>query len=255
MEYTGTNISTGGIVTSSQTYQFDVAYPDLGPDQLLSHRGMLRILQEAAAIASDEVGYGIKDIERNGVFWILSGWRLELLERCPWRETITVETWPRTMDGFISDRDFLAYRGKTLAARATSHWLLVNAATGRAARVTDAVRAAYDTDSRTLFDTPIPGNGKSPAGARMTFSTTAGRRDIDTNRHVNNICYLDYALEALPEAVYQNLPRTVEITFRRQILPGTPIRCLYAQLEDGRHQVEIQSGEEKTTCHAFAWFY
>ena len=174
MEYTGTNISTGGIVTSSQTYQFDVAYPDLGPDQLLSHRGMLRILQEAAAIASDDRGYGMKDIPRTGVFWILSGWRLELLERCPWRETITVETWPRTMDGFISDRDFLAYRGKTLAARATSHWLLVNAATGRAARVTDAVRAAYDTDSRTLFDTPIPGNGKSPAGARMTFSTTAG---------------------------------------------------------------------------------
>ncbi len=232
-----------------------MAYPDLGPDRLLSHRGMLRILQEAAAIASDDRGYGMKDVPRTGVFWILSGWRLELLERLPWRSPVTVVTWPRSLEGFTSDRDFLACCGQTLVARATSHWLLVSTATGRAARITDAVRAAYELDSRTLFDTPIPSNGKSPADAPVTFSTTAGRRDIDTNRHVNNICYLDYALEALPEEVYRSLPPTVEISFRRQILPGTPIRCLYSPTEDGRCQVEIQSGEEKLTRHAFVWFY
>ena len=27
------------------------------------------------------------------------------------------------------------------------------------------------------------------------------------------------------------------------------------QMAEFNHQVEIQSGEEKTTCHAFAWFY
>lgn len=230
-------------------------YPDLGPDQLLSHRGMLRILQEAAAIASDERGYGMKDIPRNGVFWILAGWRLELLERVPWRSRLTVQTWPRSMDGFLSDRDFLVSCGETPVARATSRWLLVSTSTGKAARVTDEVRAAYDLDGRVLFDTPISGNGRTPAGTPAAFSATVGRRDIDTNHHVNNIHYLDYALEALPEEVFLHFPRTVEITFRRQILLGTPIRCLYSRTEDGRHQVEIQSGEEKIIHHAFLWFY
>lgn len=238
-------------------YETSVAYPDLGTDWLMDHRGMLRVLQEAASVASDERGFGIKDIARNGVFWILSGWRLELLDRPPWRAKITVETWPRAMDGFLSDRDFLIYHGGTLAARATSRWLLVSTATGKATRVTDTVRDAYayDMDSRVLFEEPLPSNGKTPAGTPAAFSTVIGRRDIDTNHHVNNIHYLDYALEALPEEVFSNLPSTMEITFRRQILLGTPIRCLYSRTEDGKHQVEIQSGEEKIIRHAFVWLY
>lgn len=236
-------------------YEMDVEYPDLGVDRLLSHRGMLRILQEAASVASDERGCGMKDISRTGVFWILAGWRLELSRRVPWRTRLTVETWPRSLDGFLSDRDFLVRQGDVPVARATSRWLLVSAATGKAARVTDAVRAAYELDDRVLFDTPIPSNGKTPAGTPAAFSAVVGRRDIDTNHHVNNIHYLDYALEALPEEVFLHLPQTVEITFRRQILLGTPIRCYYSRTEDGRHQVEIQSGEEKIVHHAFLWFY
>ena len=60
------------IDTAHYVYRTDVAYSDVGPDGLLSQGGLLRILQEAAAIASDDVGYGLKDIPRTGVHWILS---------------------------------------------------------------------------------------------------------------------------------------------------------------------------------------
>lgn len=243
------------IYTPYFTYEADVAYPDVGLDHRLSHGGALRILQEAAAIASDERGFGLKDAGRNGVLWILTGWRLELEERPAWRAHLTVQTWPRCMDGFLSERDFLIYEGDRRVARATSRWLLVNASTGKAARITGQVRSAYELDSRTLFDTPILSNGKTPAGTPAAFSTVVGRRDMDTNRHVNNLHYLDYALEALPEEVFHNLPKTVEVAFRRQLLLGTPIRCLYSLTEDGKHQVEIQSGAETAVHHAFVWFY
>ena len=191
---------------------------------------MLRILQEAAAIASDDCGYGMKDVPRTGVCWLLSNWRVELLARPAWRSHLTVRTWPR--------------------------WLLMNAATGRIARITEKIRGAYALDSRALYDTPVPSNGRTPAGTPAAFSTVAGRRDIDTNHHVNNIHYLDYALEALPEEVLAHLPSTLEVSYRRQILLGTPIRCLYSLTGDGRHQVEIQSGEgDKLVRHAFIWLY
>ena len=183
-------------------YVFDatITYDDVAPDQRLSHGGALRLLQEAAAVASDLRGYGLKDIPRNGVAWILTGWRLELLERPAWNTAISVETWPRSMDGFLSDRDFLLRSGETLVARGTSRWFLVSAATGRIVRITPEVRSAYELDETRIFPggDDIPGNGKSPADARETFSYTVGRRDIDTNHHVNNIHYLDFALEALP---------------------------------------------------------
>lgn len=246
----------GVSITSFFTYETEITYDELGPDQKLSRRGLAKILQEAAAIASDERGYGMKDIPRNGVFWLLAGWRLELLERPGWRSRLTVQTWPRAMNGFQSERDFLVYHGDTLAARASSRWLLVNTSTGKVARVTDAVRSAYELDERTIFDDPIPTNGKTPSGTPSAFSTTIGRREIDTNGHVNNIHYLEFALEALPEEVFQHLPAIVDITFRRQILLGTQIRCLYSMTEDGKHQVEICSGEDgHIVHHAFVWFY
>lgn len=229
----------------------------MGLDSRLSFQGLLRILQEAAAVASDEVGYGIKDIPVTGVHWILGSWRVELLDRPGWRAPITVQTWPRNFDGFLSDRDFLVYSGETLIAQGTSRWLLVNAVTGRITRITDTVRAAYTLDQRAVFDEPPRSNGKSPLDAVEAFSSVVGRRDIDTNRHMNNIRYLDYAMEALPEEVFQHLPSTVEIAFRRQLLLGAPFRCLYSVTEDGKHQVEIQSGgeNERPLHHAFVWFY
>ena len=210
-------------------------------------------------MASDDVGFGLKDAPSTKVHWILTGWRVELLERPLWRAALRVETWPRTLDGFLSDRDFLIWNGDRLVARGSSRWVLMSTVTGRLTRVDAAIRAAYEPqlDDLSVFDGVSPANnGTPPEGTPAAFETTVGRRDIDTNHHVNNLHYLDYAVEALPEAVYGSLPSTVEISFRRQILLGTHIRCLYSLTADGKHQVEIQSESSgKTTHHAFIWFY
>lgn len=246
------------ISTPHYFYETAAAYSDLGPDRRLSHKGLLRILQEAASVASDDVGFGLKD--DNEVHWILSSWRLRMKEHPAWRARLRVETWPRTMDGFLSDRDFLVWDGDREIARGTSRWVLVNMATGRITRINDAVRNAYGAqlDGLELFAgvQDVPGGGKTPEDAPAAFRTTVGRRDIDTNQHVNNLHYLDYALEALPEEVYRDLPETVDISFRKQILLGTSIQCLYTRTEDGKHQVEIRSESGgKLTRHAFVWFY
>jgi len=243
-------------IISRFTYHTNISYSDVGPDHYLSYTGLLRLLQEAAAAASDICGYGIKDIPTKGVHWILTGWRAELLSRPQWNSPVRVETWPRAFDGFASDRDFLVWSGDTLIARATSRWFLISAQTGRITRVTEEIASAYPVEDLALFDRPIPSNGKPLPQAQVTFSTVVGRRDIDTNNHVNNLHYFAYALEALPQCVYENLPGTLEIIYRKQILLGTAIQCLYAVTEDGKHQVEIRSeADGKTIHHAYIWLY
>lgn len=244
------------MIISRFAYETTVSYADVGPDQLLSYKGTLRLLQETAALASDACGYGIKDIATKGVHWILMGWRVELLHKPVWSTPIHIETWPRTMDGFASDRDFLMYAGETLVARATSRWFLISAETGRITRVTDEIRSAYPMEDVTVFADPIANNGTVLLDAVDGFSIRIGRRDIDTNHHLNNLIYLDYAIEALPQDVYDNLPGTLEIVYRKQVMLGTEIHCLYGKREDGRHQVEIRSAEDgKDIHHAYIWFY
>lgn len=238
------------------TYDSVVAYPDVAQDGLLSHAGLLRILQETAAVASHVRGISFRTIEKTGICWILTGWKVELTERPEWNEQLTIHTWPRTLDGFTSEREFEVFCNGRVVARATSRWFLINAETKRITRVNDFVRSAYDLDDRKLFDQDIPSNGSPLPDARVTYTHTVSRSDIDTYRHVNNLRYLDFALEALPDEVYENPPATMEIVYRKQILPGTEIRCLYALTEDGRHQIEVRSGDDENTVHhAYIWFY
>ena len=58
------------------TYEIPFSYADTGEDGRLSHRGTLRLLQEAAALASDRVGYGMKDVTVKRVAWMLTGWQI-----------------------------------------------------------------------------------------------------------------------------------------------------------------------------------
>ena len=244
------------IPISHFTYPCAVTYADVGLDGRLCHKGALRLLQEAAAVDSHRCGYSLLNAEETGVCWILTGWRVQLLERPLWNTPLAVETWPRSMDGFLSDRDFRIVSGDTVIALASSRWCLVSVHTGHVTRVTDTVRSAYPLDPQAVFSESLKVNGRSGPEAEETFSAVIGRRDIDTNRHVNNLHYLDYALEALPQEVFEHLPPTLEIVYRKQILLGTPIACLYQRTDDGRHQVEIRSGQGADAVHhAFLWFY
>lgn len=222
----------------------------------LSYRGVLRILQETAARDSDDRGYGLKDIPTTGVFWILAGWRVELLERPAWRAPIQAETWARSVEGFTSERDLLVRSRDALVARATSRWLLINTDTGHITRAAPELVEAFSVDPAALFQEPLPGNGRPLADASATYSTVIGQRDVDTNHHLNNIRYLDLAMEALPQHVAEHLPGTLEIVYRRQILPGTAIDCLYGVTADGKHQVELRSeAKGRAVHHAYIWFY
>lgn len=228
----------------------------MGTDGFLSHRGLLRLMQEAAALESDDRGFGFRDAREKGAAWVLAGWRLERKVKLPWRAAVEVRTWPRKVQGFLSERDFHVFAGDVLAARAASRWFLMDPGTGKLTRVTGEIRDAYEFSGEEAFPgEPLPSNGRTPAGAETAFETVAGRRDLDTNGHVNNICYLDYAMEALPPEVADDPPDTVEAVFRRQIWKGTRLQCLYAR-ENGRHTVEIRSGEGADAVHhAYLWFY
>lgn len=250
------NLFAGVIIISYFAYETLVTYPHVGPDGRLSHAGLLSILQEAAALASHERGFSFKTIESTGVCWVLMGWKLEMMVHPEWNTPLTVHTWPRSVDGFMSERDFEIFSDGQVVARATSRWFLLSAQTKRITRVTDAVRSAYDINERRMFDEDIPSNGTPNPNAKMTYSHTVSRMDIDTYNHVNNLRYMDFALEALPDELYANPPATVEIVYRKQILPGTEIHCLYSVNEDGKHQIEVQSGDGSNSVqHAYIWFY
>jgi len=228
-----------------------VSYDDIDANMRLSLKGALGFMQEAAMIHSGQVGYSVMDVDRTHVTWMLVQWRVKLLEGAGWNEPITVHTWPRSMERATSVRNFELWgQDQKLVAIGESNWVLVNADTGRIMRITPEVASAYDLTDRDVFDSPLPelpvGNGE------VCWNGSVQRRDIDTNHHVNNRVYLDYAREALPEALSHMSFREVSVRYRKQLLLGDRIQCRYC-CRDNLHIVDI-CGENSDVVHGTVVF-
>ena len=228
-----------------------VGYPDVEHTFCLSLTGALRMMQEAAAIHSDSLGFSFRTVAQTRVHWVLVGWQVEMVGKAHWNETVHVDTWPKTMERVTSKRDFeIRNEKEELICRATSNWILVSADTGRAARITPEIASAYPLDARDAFEKellmPDLDDGEE------TWDFTVQRRDLDTNRHVNNLIYLDYARQALPETIWQVQFPLMSIRYSRELLLGKHVRCIYRKGE-GVHTVELRSDTD--VLHASVNFF
>ena len=212
-------------------YRTRVSYDDISGDMNLSFRGAMSMMQEAAIIHSDQVGYSFRSTHDTHVVWMLIQWRIRMTGEAAWNEPVIVKTWPRTMERATSERDFeiVSEDGHQIAI-GESLWVLVNADTGRIARISPQIAAAYDLFDRTLFTEPAQ---ELPSGCgNLSYQGRVLRRDIDTNHHANNRAYLDYAYEALSDGAMQREYREIIIRYREQLLLNQPVFCYTRDLEE-----------------------
>lgn len=228
-------------------YEFHtrVSYDDIGEDRSLTLRGAMSMMQEAAIIHSDMIGYSINDVQRTHVIWMLIQWRIRMIGKAFWNDRVIVKTWPRTMERATSERDFkiVDEAGKTVAI-GESFWVLVNADTGRIARIPPEILRAYDLTAESVFEDEFC-EPRFEAGG-LTASGVVLRRDIDTNHHVNNRVYLDYAAEVLPDGVAERSGE-VFVRYRKQLLLGQSFYSAYKHSEKV-HGVDIC--DENGNVHA-----
>lgn len=226
-----------------------VTYTEIDAGFALTLRGVMTMMQEAAIVHAARQGYSIYDIPRTHVIWMLVQWRVRMVGRAKWNDDLVVETWPRLMARVTSERDFILRtpQGETVAV-GQSTWILVSTDTGRATRITPEIQAAFPLTDRGVFDGPQTEAADGPG--EITYEGTVQHRDLDTNRHMNNLVYLDYALQALPEDLRDKPFPELGIRYSRQLRMGEPFSCVFHRGQ-GCYRVDLCSGG---TVHASVTF-
>ena len=231
---------------------FKTGVKDIGKNNLIKNRAILEMLENIGAYHSDLAGYGANDVPQTKVAWILLGWKLRVIKRPKYGQTIHVKTWGRDMLKAITYRDFEVYdEQNNLCAIATSKWALVNSENGRLTRITEQITQKYQIEDRSIFDERELEKIQLPSNEEYTncIDYTVARRDIDINGHMHNLYDLDIAYETLPEEVYQNRPYdNVQIQYKKEVKQGETVRCKYA-LHDGKHVV-TNCSQEESVLHA-----
>ena len=232
---------------SAYEYTTTLSFDHVGMNNVLSYAGLASLLQEAASLHADVLGCGLNSIDKTNLTWLLLYWKIEIFSFPKWSSRITIKTWPREIARVYSYRDFEVYdeSGNLVAI---SKWVLINVASHSIARITPEFAKNFKLIDKSVFPEFKENTLKEPEDSTLTFEYKTGRRDIDSNNHVNNLCYLDFALEALPESICNNNFNDIEVLYKKEILLGNLIKCFYSKNND-EHIVTIKS-EDLSTVHA-----
>jgi acyl-ACP thioesterase len=144
--------------------------------------------------------------------------------------------------------------------RATSQWVLINLQTRRLTRVPEDIREAYPTvDHRMIEDRFLRLPLLEKPSVEREFHVRLS--DLDVNQHANSASYIDWCLEAVPEAVHRNqVPLRFEINYLREASVRESLSSQSLALESGEqgvsvfaHQIVRQSNETRLAVGRSHW--
>ncbi len=225
--------------------KFKIGFRDTNNTAFLSMKGLLGFLEETGGIHSDIAGYGYNNIEKNKATWILLSWKAHMIKYPKYAETITVKTWARTTSKIHTLRDFEVYDEQNeLVAIASSKWVLVNTETKKIQKISEDVISHYAPEDKHVFEKDIE-KLIEPTTFTHEYNYKVRRCDIDINKHMHNLYYVDLAFETLPIEVYSSTTFSdIEVMYKKAVLLGEEVKCLYTY-ENGTHIVTIKSSDEK----------
>lgn len=190
-------------------------------------------MQEAAGNHAAALGVSIDRLYADGLAWVLARMRVAPVSLPSVHERIQVETWPVGVEGLQFRRDFIV-RGEdgAVLARAVSHWVVVSLETRKVGRIPAFIAAIALDNAATAMDdakSRLPEVGEE--WERCTFR--ARLADVDRNHHVNNVRYMEWILESVPEAVRDTMRLAdLEVSFRAESFRNDVIAA--RTMPDGR---------------------
>lgn len=238
------------------TKKFTITFSDINENNELSNKGILRMMQEIAGLHSSSLGYGLNDAPNTGYAWLLLNWKLKVFSRPKWETTLTINTWSKSMNPLFAYRDIEIFDDKNnLVAVGSSKWILFDINKQSLCKIPSEVKEAFPNVDKSVFEEKFVEKLKKPEDSNFIYEYTIQRRDIDTNHHVNNLNYLDYAYEALPEDIFSNINfSNVEIMYKHEAKLGDKISVFYSHTENDEYIVTIKN-EVNQNLHAIVKLY
>lgn len=204
--------------------QFELMHFEMNKFGEASPTIMLALLEEAAAEHCYSINYGLYDLIKQNIGWVLVSGVVEM-ERYPrYKEKITIRTWLSaysTVRGFRENTIF-DEQGNVIG-RARGLWMFFDIVRRRPVPIFEDIRSKWLFANEEAIEHSITTKIDPIHVAQFSKDIQVKQSEIDMYLHANNLRYLQWLLDSIPEEV---------------------IDTHYMQFLDGRFISEIQYGDE-----------
>lgn len=207
-----------------------------------------------AGVDAHGKGFGVDALNADNHSWVLSRMAVEFDSQPTQYTDYTIATWINEYGRVLSTRNFtLTDAAGTEFGRAVTQWAMIDLRSRSALDLSWVGDAHADAivDAPSPTDKPRKIREVNPA---QTVEHKVVYSDIDFNRHVNTMRYIEMMLDVLPiERFAEERPLRLDINFLKEARYG---QTLSVALEERGSQtlVEIRSDAGAALCRgAFEW--
>jgi acyl-ACP thioesterase len=231
------------------SYPFTIQPENVDFTLRASVASIISYMLNVAGTDAHRKGFGVEALQGHSFTWVLSRLAVDINAQPRQYTDIEIDTWVNEFNRLSSTRNFKMRVGEDVVAAGVSQWCMLNMETRQAVDMT----LLKDVYERAMVADPSP--IAAPARLRDIESQASVSRpvvysDIDFNRHVNTLRYVDLIFDALPiELIEKNNGIRLDINFIAEALYGEVMTIGWTS--EGRvWQFEISSDSGKKLCRA-----
>lgn len=218
-----------------------VGYSEVSHDGLISISSIVNHMQNCSSFETFDLGASFDNLKEHGMFWVLNAWQIVFERRPAAYENISVSTWSHGCDNIFGFRNFVIKdKDDNLCAYANSIWAVADFKTGRPVKIPEKVKEAYSSEPKLdmeYADRKII----MPKELEVKETFLIKTNQIDTHMHVNNVKYIQMAMEYLPE----DFPlRQLRIQYHKSAVLGDRVTAKIKE-QDNKFYISLDADDNK----------
>ncbi|MBU2929288.1 acyl-[acyl-carrier-protein] thioesterase [Winogradskyella psychrotolerans] len=238
--------------------QFELRYFEMNEFGVATPAIMLALLEETAAEHCYAIDHSLFDLFQKNIGWVLFSGVLQMDRYPSYKENITIRTWLSSYSTIKGYRENLIFDAQqNIIGRAKGLWVFFDIEKRRPTPIFHEIKEKWSYCKESSIDTNI--KVKLPVVDVADYSGTfqVHRFDTDMNKHVNNIRYLQWVMESIPEAIINtHFLHVIDGRFIAEAQSGDTVMSLTKTLDNPttfQHSIKVEGSDKICATATTLW--
>lgn len=185
--------------------QFELRYFEMNAMGQATPSIMLALLEETAADHCYAINHSLFDLVKKNIGWVLVSGVFQM-ERYPnYKEKITIRTWLSSYSSIKGYRENIIFdENENIIGRAKGLWVFFDIEKRKPLPIFDDIKEKWSYFKEEAINANIKKKIDFIDFADYVKPFKVNRFDTDMNKHVNNIRYLQWVIESIPDEIVDN---------------------------------------------------
>lgn len=231
------------------TRNFKVNFHDTYPNGLLRPSAVIKEMQEAVNLCSEEHGPSGDELRKMGYAFVVSRMTVSIYGDMRKYEDLTASTWATDAGGAFSYiRCFEIRSGERLLAEGIATFAMIDIERGRPVKK-GTVELHYCADEISMLDAPTRLHMPDQEFFALAGEHTVALSECDENGHMNNTRYADMLCDFIPNMNGRRV-LTFSISYLAEAKCCEELKVYRCESDDGVFSMRTVRGDGRTNVEA-----